>query len=479
MGHWGMLARLTSWVDWFVPPALKQRNSELSLARIFVATHLLGPAFSQSISAYVLAVDPQPNWVVFTLVAGICSFWTLPFVLKYTGSFERPAFFSFVLLTATALFGSFHYGGVTSPFLPWVMIALLLGFFYLSSRPVLVLLSFALTCSLYAVAHLFYGFSDRIPPEDLITLGWISILGAVAYMTWMAYYYSTVVSSRHDAELELLRHKQMAQRLSEAKDIAEAADKSRSIFLTKMSHELRTPLNAVIGYSELLQESFEDANAPVQKTRDLQRISAAGKHLLDLVDQVLDLSKIEKDAIEVKPQDVDLAVLVRDVESTAQSLIGKNNNRLTVQVPAKQPTVVTDVTMIRQILLNLLSNAAKFTSNGQITLLLRFFRVEQEDWMEMVVSDTGIGIAADVLPNLFSAYAQASASTAAQFGGTGIGLSICRKFCIILGGKIDAASTPGEGTSFTVRLPAIYRADAANERAQTDQPDHQELAQAA
>jgi signal transduction histidine kinase len=452
-------ATMLKFIDWFIPESSRQIRSEMSLARIFVATHLLGPAFSQSIGVYLLYADPDPNWVVFVVIAGISSFWSMPFMLKYAGDLRTAAFLSFNLLAFTAFFGSFFYGGVTSPFLPWVIIALLLGFFYLSDRPMMVITCFTLTSFLFYLAHVAYGFPERINPEKLTTLGWISIFGAVSYMAWMATFYSTVVSNRHDVELDLSRHKVTAQRLQEAKEIADQANQTRSIFLAKMSHELRTPLNAVIGYSELLLESCEDIEATSQKRRDLGRISSAGKHLLALVDQVMDLSKIESNVIDVRPETVDLREFVEDLEATSRALVDKNANTLVLQIPPRPGTMHSDPTMLRQIMLNLLSNAAKFTKGGTVTLALRRMRVGSEEWVEFSVADTGIGIAEDVLPKLFASFAQASASTSAQFGGSGIGLSVSRKFCTLLGGQITATSTLGSGSKFMVRVPAIFVAE--------------------
>jgi signal transduction histidine kinase len=461
-----MQDKLLACVDWFIPSGSSSARSEMSLKRIFVATHLVGPTFSQSIGIYLLHADSNPNWIAYTIIAAIASFWLVPLVFKFSKNLEASAFLSFNLLAMTSFFGAFFYGGVSSPFLPWVIIALLLGFFYLSSRPLIVISCFAFWSFLFFIMHLGYGFPNRINLDKLQTLGWISISGAVTYMSWMAMFYSTVVSGRHDVELELTRHKLTAQRLQEAKSIAEAANKSRSIFLTKMSHELRTPLNAVIGYSELLVDTYEDEGASPQKTKDLLRISASGKHLLALVDQVLDLSKIESDVIDVHPSTMDLRAFADEIEATALPLTARNQNQFSMVLPTRPGLMNTDSTMVRQIMLNLISNAAKFTTKGQITLSINRIRVSGEEWLEFAVSDTGIGIAADVLPKLFTSFAQASAATSAQFGGTGIGLSVCRKFCNLLGGQIHATSQPGAGSKFTVRLPAVFKNDQS-----TDQTD--------
>jgi signal transduction histidine kinase len=448
-------------IDWFIPTHLRTIRSEHSLARVFVATHLLGPVFSQSIGLYIWFADPDPNWVVLTVMAAITSFLLMPIVLRLSGSIQFAAFLSFNMLAFTAFFGSYHYGGVLSPFFPWVIIALLLGFFYLSNKPLLVFVCFATSSTLFYMAQVANGFPERIKPDEMVTLGWISIFGAVAYMSWMATYYSTVVSNRHDVELELSRHKQTAHRLQEAKEIADHANQTRSIFLAKMSHELRTPLNAVIGYSELLLESCDDNPKSDQRRKDLDRIASSGKHLLSLVDQVMDLSKIESNIIDVHPEAINLKSLFEELKSTCQPLMAKNHNALAFQLPAKLKMVNSDPTMLRQILLNLLSNAAKFTIRGTVTMSANPLRIGSEDWMEISVTDTGIGIAPAILPKLFSSFAQASATTSSQFGGTGIGLAVSRKFCTLLGGEISATSQLGAGSRFTVRLPMQYRADVA------------------
>jgi signal transduction histidine kinase len=337
-----MQDKLLACVDWFIPSGSSSARSEMSLKRIFVATHLVGPTFSQSIGIYLLHADSNPNWIAYTIIAAIASFWLVPLVFKFSKNLEASAFLSFNLLAMTSFFGAFFYGGVSSPFLPWVIIALLLGFFYLSSRPLIVISCFAFWSFLFFIMHLGYGFPNRINLDKLQTLGWISISGAVTYMSWMAMFYSTVVSGRHDVELELTRHKLTAQRLQEAKSIAEAANKSRSIFLTKMSHELRTPLNAVIGYSELLVDTYEDEGASPQKTKDLLRISASGKHLLALVDQVLDLSKIESDVIDVHPSTMDLRAFADEIEATALPLTARNQNQFSMVLPTRPGLMNTD-----------------------------------------------------------------------------------------------------------------------------------------
>jgi PAS domain S-box-containing protein len=244
--------------------------------------------------------------------------------------------------------------------------------------------------------------------------------------------------------------------LLRARQDAEAANSAKSQFLASMSHELRTPLNAIIGYSEMLQEDAADRGESAS-VPDLQKIHSAGKHLLALINDVLDLSKIEAGKMQLYLETFDVAPLVEQVASTVRPLVEKNANRLAVHCAADLGTMHSDVTRIRQVLLNLLSNASKFTDHGAITLDVE--RVGPE--VVFRVRDTGIGMSAQQLGRLFEAFSQAEASTAAKYGGTGLGLAISRRFCQLMGGDIAVASEVGTGSTFTVRLPTEGPVEAA------------------
>jgi PAS domain S-box-containing protein len=233
-----------------------------------------------------------------------------------------------------------------------------------------------------------------------------------------------------------------------ARRAAEMANRSKSEFLANMSHELRTPLNAIIGYSELLREQAEDDGAKAF-IPDLEKIRAAGRHLLSLINGVLDLSKIEAGKMELYVEPFDVKSMVDEVVTTAQPLVEKNGNRLIVECGASTGEARADVTKMRQVLLNLLSNAAKFTEQGEVRLSVRHNGTE----MFYEVRDSGIGMTPEQLAKLFEAFAQAEKSTSKRFGGTGLGLAISRQFCRLMGGDITVASEPGKGTAFTVRVP--------------------------
>jgi signal transduction histidine kinase/DNA-binding response OmpR family regulator len=232
------------------------------------------------------------------------------------------------------------------------------------------------------------------------------------------------------------------------------ANQHKSEFLANMSHELRTPLNAIIGYSEMLEEEAADLD---QKTfiPDLQKINGAGKHLLSLINNILDLSKIEAGKMDLYLENFEIIPMVKEVIATVKPLIEKNANTLKLHYADDLGQMRSDVTKLRQMLFNLLSNASKFTERGTIALQVGRERVNGGEWISFSVSDTGIGMSPEQTSKLFQAFTQADTSTTRKYGGTGLGLAISRQFCHIMGGEITVSSTPGEGSTFTVRLPAI------------------------
>jgi signal transduction histidine kinase/DNA-binding response OmpR family regulator len=248
-------------------------------------------------------------------------------------------------------------------------------------------------------------------------------------------------------QLEELKAKSEA--LQVAQVAAEAASKAKSQFLANMSHELRTPLNAIIGYSEMLQEEADDLGTPEIKP-DLQKIHGAGKHLLGLINDILDLSKIEAGKMTLYLETFEVQTLLNEVAATVQPMINKNGNQLTLEVAPEIGSMRADVTKVRQALFNLLSNASKFTDKGSITLRAR----RQGADLVFDVIDSGIGMTPEQVGRLFQAFAQADASTSKKYGGTGLGLALSRKFCQLMGGELTVASEAGKGSTFTATIPA-------------------------
>ena len=267
----------------------------------------------------------------------------------------------------------------------------------------------------------------------------------------------------HEKEIQ-----EVNEQLVQSEQRARAATQAKSHFLANMSHELRTPLNAIIGYSEMLQEEAQDSGQE-SFIPDLKKINRSGRHLLDLINDVLDLSKIEAGKMELYLETFDIPNLLEDVSTTVQLLVQKNSNTLEVRCPANLGAMRADMTKVRQSLFNLLSNASKFTKNGKITLeAAREISPTKADWIVFRVSDTGIGMTPEQQDRVFEAFSQADSATARDFGGTGLGLTITKTFCRMMGGDVALTSEPGKGTTFTIRLPTEVREPEAESAAASE-----------
>ena len=264
----------------------------------------------------------------------------------------------------------------------------------------------------------------------------------------------------HHGELLVLAMEDVTQRrraeeeVAKAKEASEMANRTKSLFLANMSHELRTPLNAIVGYSEMLQEEAVDRELD-SFGEDLGKINASGRHLLALINDILDLSKIEAGKMELYLENFDLNALIDDVAATIQPMVEKNSNELRIERADDLGGMRADQVKVRQALFNLLSNAAKFTHDGSITLNAEREQMDGAEWIVFRVADTGIGLSPDKIVRLFQDFTQADASTTRKFGGTGLGLALTRRFCQMMGGDVTLHSVAGEGSTFTIKLPAV------------------------
>ncbi len=239
-----------------------------------------------------------------------------------------------------------------------------------------------------------------------------------------------------------------------AKQLAEEANRAKSAFLANMSHELRTPMNAILLYSTLLEEEMRERGME-DFVGDLNKIHGAGKHLLGLIDDILDLAKIEAGRMTVYIEDCDVPQMIADISATVESLVRKNGNTFALVADPSIKTIRTDIKKLQQTIYNLVSNASKFTTDGTISLKVHRDS-ENEHYVCFSVSDTGIGMDAAQLNRIFQEFTQADESTTRKYGGTGLGLTLCRKFMDLLGGEVRVISTPGKGSTFTIRIPVIY-----------------------
>jgi signal transduction histidine kinase len=294
-----MLKELNRLLDWFIPEAVQDSDTDLPMVRNFVLLHLLGPLMGHSVTVFLwLTVRTGAGWQFWVLEACVASFFAIPLILRITGSMTLSAMLSVQLLVGTSLFGSFWFGGISSPLLPWFLIAMVLCFFYLADSIRPALLGIALQLSAFAAARAVEGkFPRLVEPEALLLPNVFSIIAALTYMTLLCLFYEAVMRVSLKLEAETIAQRGRVDSLREAMGAAERASNRKSIFLAKMSHELRTPLNAVIGYTEMLKETWEDRGVEARKSGDLDRIHAAGRHLLALVNDVIDLSSIEANRV--------------------------------------------------------------------------------------------------------------------------------------------------------------------------------------
>lgn len=450
-----MFERLNNIIDWFIPASLRAHESDLLSVRNFVLLHLLGSAMGQMVTLSLAAGMAALGWQFWALEVAAAGFFLVPVLLRLTGDMKISAMVSVQSLVAVSLFGCFYFGGISSPLMPWMLIALVQGFFYLADSTRQVMTHVAGQLALFAMATVIAPDSSvaLIAPANLFLPNMFSLFATFTYMTISCLFYQTVMRSSLRLEQEARDQHSRVEYMREVMQAAEDASQAKSIFLSKMSHELRTPLNAVIGYTEMLREAWEERGEDERKAQDLDRIHAAGRHLLALVTDVIDISTVEADRIELNLEPVVLRDLLDEVAATAIPLTRKRDNRFVLNILDGPGRYMLDPLKLRQSLLNLVSNAAKFTSKGTIMLTVLDGMENGRHWLTFEVTDSGVGMRPDALGRIFETFSQAEDATVTQYGGTGLGLTLTKRFVEMMGGQISVRSEYGIGSGFTIRIP--------------------------
>jgi len=299
-----------------------------------------------------------------------------------------------------------------------------------------------------------------VPSKSLLTFPLVKddqVFGVLAFTNTRDFFHLAQEDIDHIGQyvtyvVSALSNARNYREIQESRAVADAANEAKSRFLANMSHELRTPMNAIIGYTEMIEEEAEERGLQ-DMIPDLQKVLSSSHHLLSLINDVLDLSKVEAGKIELYPEKFSGDILLADIETTVKPLIDKNNNRLQIEKRNELGEMFLDQTKLRQVVLNLLSNAAKFTKDDLIRCIAERIRQDESEWLVIKVIDSGIGMTGEQLERVFEPFSQAEASTTREYGGTGLGLSISKRFCELMGGTLTAESELGVGSSFVIRIP--------------------------
>ena len=444
-------------IERLVPRALRGDVDTRRRAQLTVGTTLTLMIGAAAIIPVLLFVLPDPSLmrvaVINTVATIVLAALALPLLRHRLGLVLAGNWVAF-LIYAGAAFAVVVGGGVGAPF--WVLLTCVPVMAAIIAGRASGLVWLGLCVAFVTLVHVLQSagvelrnLSDPGSDVPLTTAAMLAILTILTVFTLLS---ETTKREAIAKIAETSRQLEVAvvgeQRSRAAADQADAANAAKSAFMTMMSHELRTPLNIILGYSELVVEKLEE-RGDVDDAADVHKIRSAGLHLLGLISDVLDLSRIEADRIELRPESFDLGVLVRELGPMFRPLAMRSNTTLTVDAPTEPLPVRLDPIRVRQILGNLIGNAVKFTQDGQVSL-----RVSAgADDLEIIVEDTGIGIPADKLEQIFEPFVQVDSNFTRRYEGTGLGLAICRRLCKLMGGSLTVRSTPGRGSAFILRLP--------------------------
>jgi signal transduction histidine kinase len=444
--------RINAFVDWFIPPGFNATTDVLQGVRMFLFSHLFGPFLGHTISISMLIIQGHADrswWIFF---GAVTLFWPFTIAFRGTGWYVPLALVSIQNLIFCILWGAYFYGGVSSPILPWLITVPLLAFFYLPKPRTRIIVGLMIAGNLtgFYFIYSWLGFPAGVPASSLIVLGLVSTACAGVYVSMMALYYGSVVSSQFELEQEVERHLRTAQELRSATEQAERATKAKSEFLARMSHELRNPLNAIIGYSELLIETSSVASG--QKLKDLMSIRSAGQKLLTLVNDLLDLSRLEAGRMDLVLEHFSVPEFADELAAKWLPIFTEFGNRCEVRCAAEIGELYNDRHKLMQAVENLLSNAAKWTTNGSVALI--FSKIDGN--VTVSVKDSGVGMKQEQMETAFETFNTREHETTSSYGDDlGLGLPLTQRLCRLMGGELTVESQIGKGSCFTIRIPEL------------------------
>jgi len=446
-------------LDWFVPAELRRDAALHRRARMYVGAHFFSMPLGLVLAAYVGVIDPHPGLGYWIILALMLSFFVYPFILRATGRLVALAPISVQHVTFLILFGSYQYGGVSSPFLTWIGVVPLAGALYLGGSALLRLLTLGLVgaqlLGFYALYELGLPFPEHVPLAALSGVGIISALCICFFVALLALNYAGIVAAQQrEFEREVESHRLTEAKLRRAKEDAERADRAKSAFLANTSHELRTPLNAIIGFSEVIRsETFGPIDNP-RYLDYLKDIYDSGCHLLRIINDILDLSKIEAGKATLdKEERVELSPTVEAAARMVQAQAVTENIAVVLDLDRPLPAVSGSGRMLQQVFINLLANAVKFTPSGG-TVTVRVDAPGTGD-VAVTISDTGIGMSDEDIEIALTAFGQVDSKMTRRYDGTGLGLPLAKAIIELHRGRLEIDSYPGRGTTIAVTLPAL------------------------